>query len=137
MYNNPFQYGNSYPTGTQPYGYPVPNYAMQQQPQVQPHQTNTNKIYVSGIEDVRQRNLPFNSDVIFLDNDKPILYQKIVDNKGQFEVKAFNISPYLSQECEKQSQSIDLSAYAKTSEIEQIRAELKELKETIINRNGG
>lgn len=131
MYNNynfGNGYGNSYPTGTQPYGYPM---MQPQQAQVPQAQTNTNKIYVSGIEDVRQRNLPFNSDVIFLDNDKPILYQKIVDSKGQFEVKAFTIVPYSTQESEKASQSMDLSMYAKTTDLEQIRAELKAIKDKI------
>ena len=126
-YNFGNGFGNSYPTGTQPYGYP---YTMQQA-QVPQAQTNTNKIYVSGIEDVRQRNLPFNSDIIFLDNDKPILYQKIVDSKGQFEVKAFTIVPYSAQDSEKTSQSMDLSMYAKTTDLEQIRAELKAIKDKI------
>ena len=136
MYSNPFQYGNSYPTATQPYGYSMPqNFAMPQQ-QAQPTQTTTNKIYVSGIEDVRQRNLPFNSDVIFLDNDKPILYQKIVDGKGQFEVKAFSITPYIAQEIDKTSQPINLSGYAKTSDLEPIKAELEIIKEKLFGKVG-
>ena len=128
-YGNPYQYGNSYPTGTQPYGY-----SMQPQQIQMPQQTNTNKIYVSGIEDVRQKNLPFNSDVIFLDNDKPILYQKIVDSKGQFEVKAFTITPYVAQETEKTNQSINLSGYAKTSDLEPIKAELETIKEKLFGK---
>lgn len=135
MFNyNYGNYGNSMPTGTQPYGYPMNNYGVPQmaQPQV-PQQTTTNKIYVSGIEEVRQRNLPFNSDVIFLDNDKPILYQKKVDDKGQFEVKAFTITAYSPQETEKGNNSIDLSAYAKASDLETIRGELKAIKEKLEN----
>ena len=118
--------GYSTPTGTQPYGYPMQNYGMPQQSQI-----NTNKIYVSGIEEVRQKNLPFNSDVVFLDNDKPILYQKIVDGKGQFEVKAFTITPYNAVENEKEQQSINLSGYAKTTDLEPIKAELNAIKEKL------
>ena len=70
MYNYNFGYGNTMPTGTQPYGYPIGNYNVPQmaQPQIQP-QTTTNKIYVSGIEEVRQKQLPNNSEVVFIDND--------------------------------------------------------------------
>lgn len=56
--------------------------------------TNTNKIYVNGIEDAKNRPLPQNSDYIFLDNDKAIIYQKIVDANGKFEMKVFDIVPH-------------------------------------------
>ena len=113
------------------YGYSMQNYAIQQQA---PQQTNTNKIYVSGVEDVRQRNLPFNSDVIFLDNDKPILYQKIVDSKGQFEVKAFTITPYNAQETDKTSQAINITDFVKTSDLEPIKAELEAIKSKLSSK---
>ncbi len=132
MFGNGFNsgYGNPY----SPYGYATPNYGYNAQPQQQQPQTaqiNTNKIYVSGIDEVRQRQLPNGSDMLFLDNDKPIIYQKIVDGKGQFEVKAFTITPYSPVETAKDSQSIDLSAYAKTTDLEPIRAELKVIKEKL------
>lgn len=132
MFGNGFNggYGNN---PYSPYGYATPNYGYNAQPQqqMQPSQINTNKIYVSGIDEVRQRQLPNGSDVIFLDNDKPLLYQKIVDGKGQFEVKAFTITPYLPQEAAKDTQSIDLSAYAKTSDLEPIKAELEAIKDKL------
>lgn len=143
MWNNGFsnygQFGATMPTATQPYGYPTNNFGMQQpQPQPQqPMQTNTNKIYVSGIDDVRSRMLPQNSDYIFLDNDKPIIYQKIVDGKGQFEVKAFEIVPYSAQNQTKDNQSIDLSCYAKTSDLEPIKAELQSIKDRLMERDNG
>lgn len=96
------------------------------------NQANTNKIYVSGIDDVKKTMLPAGSDYIFLDNDKPILYQKIVSPNGQFEVKTFTISPYEQKETTKEQNSIDLSEYVKTSEFEQIKAELNELKNKLI-----
>lgn len=119
---NSFQFGNgSNPYSPYGYGY--------QQPQ--PSQINTNKIYVSGIEEVRQRQLPNGSDMLFLDNDKPLLYQKIVDGKGQFEVKAFTITPYSPQETAKDTSTVDLSGYAKTSDLEPIKAELEAIKEKL------
>ena len=115
-------------------GYNTPNYApptynaQPQPPQQIPPQTNTNKIYVSGIDDVRGRFFPPNSDYIFLDNDKPILYQKVVDSKGQFEVKAFTITPYSAQESQSQ---IDMSGYAKQEQIEALRQEINAIKDKI------
>ena len=137
MFSNNFNnygYANTIPTSTQPYGYPMSNYGMQSmaQPQMpmQP-QTNTNKIYVSGIDDVRNRQLPNNSDVIYLDNDKPILYQKVVDGKGQFEVKAFSIVPYSPQDNDSAKQSVDLSNYVKIEDLEPIKSELRSIQEKL------
>lgn len=87
---------NSMPTATQPYGYPMNPYAnpgamLPTQTTLQPY---TNLIYVSGIEDVRTRPVPAGGTMIFADNDKPLLYKKVVDNKGQFEVETFDITPH-------------------------------------------
>ena len=62
-----------------------PQNAPQQNAQPAP-QMNTNKIYVTGIEDARNRTLAPNSDYIFLDNDKPLLYRKTVDATGKMEI---------------------------------------------------
>ena len=103
--------------------------------QTPPQQTNTNKIYVGGVDDVRNRNLSPNSDFIFLDNDKPLLYQKTVDSKGQFEVKTFTITPYQAEEIKPES-SVDLSIYAKASDLDAIKKELQVLKNSIGGQHG-
>lgn len=139
MYNTQFggQFGyNSMPTATQPYGYSInsmPNY-MQQAPQQQPT-TSTNKIFVSGLEDVKGRYLPANSDMMFLDNDKPILYVKTVDNKGQFEVKSYSITEIQPDTATKQDVAIDLSAYATTSDLEALKEEMKNLRVQVAKYN--
>ena len=118
------------------YGYQQPQYMNNYYNQMQNQypSTITNKIYVSSEEDVRSRYLPPNSDYIFLDNDKPILYQKIVDSKGQFEVKVFNISQNLPEKQEEKEDTNKLSGFAKTEEIEQVRAEIQQLKEKLSPR---
>lgn len=138
MYNpyQPFNYGGTY----------IPNYNYQNpyqqfnqnltQQQTQPQQTmnnatNTNKIFVAGIDDVKSRNIPFNSDFIFLDNDKPYLYQKTVDGKGQFEVKAFEIHEIKPQEKAKEDNSINLSNYVTLTEFEALKGQIDELKNKI------
>ena len=132
MYNpyQPYNYGGTY----------IPNYNFQNpyqqfnqnltQQQTQPQQTmnnatNTNKIFVAGIDDVKSRNIPFNSDFIFLDNDKPYLYQKTVDGKGQFEVKAFEIHEIKPQE------KANLSNYVTLTEFEALKGQIDELKNKI------
>ena len=90
LYRN--NYTNNYPY-EMPYGYAPTYNAPQPVPQQAPSM-NTNKIFVNGIDDVRSRIVPPNSDFMFLDNDKPLIYQKIVDAKGQFEVKVFDIVPH-------------------------------------------
>ena len=76
-YNTPYggfsPMPNTYPSQPQ-FAPQTPNYAPQTQPQQQPAQMNTNKIYVTGIDDAKTRQLPANSDYIFLDNDKTCGY---------------------------------------------------------------
>lgn len=137
------QYGYTPYQNYQNYGYTplyVPQYSQTQtqqnqpqqpQPQVQNTVTNTNKIYVSGIDDVKSRFLSPNSDVLFIDNDKPILYQKVVDSKGQFEIKIFDITLHNEQQEEKKSDTIDLSGYVLKTDLEPLQSEIKALNDKI------
>lgn len=122
--------GNTMPTATQPYGYP---FNIAQQPSVQPQAVNTNKTYVSGIEDVRLRPLPPNSEFIFLDNEKSILYQKKVDSNGQFEVKAYEITEYNADTAPIAQPQVDLSGYVPRTEFEALQREIKALSDKISN----
>lgn len=146
MYN---PYGNMYQTPyNTPYGgfSPMPNtypaqsqfapqngnYAPQTQPQQQPAQMNTNKIYVTGIDDARARQLPPNSDFIFLDNDKPLLYRKTVDATGKMEIKAFKISEYTETEAAPASApAVDMSQFVSVEEFKNVQTEMGRIKRTI------
>lgn len=152
MYN-PYQNGNMYQT---PYSVPYSGYMQQQgnytgqapfapqngnyahqtpsQPQVQqqPAQMNTNKIYVTGIDDARARQLPPNSDFIFLDNDKPLLYRKTVDATGKMEIKAFKISEYTETEAAPASApAVDMSQFVSVEEFKTVQTEMGRIKRTI------
>lgn len=137
MVNYPnYGYGaNSMPTATQPYGYPFNPYTQPVTPQAPQSQlqkqVDTNKIYVSGIEDVKMRVLPPNSEYIFLDNEKSLLYQKKVDANGQFEVKAYEISEYKSNTATVEQTSIDLSNYVPRHEFTALQDEIKALDDKI------
>lgn len=118
MYNN---YGfpgfNSLPTAPQPYGFPMPQSApqpVQQQPQ-------SNIVYVNGIDDVKNRPLPPNSNYAFMDNDNPILYRKTVDAQGRMAVEVFDIVPHTETPVEQPD-------YALKSDILMLQKELAKLR---------
>ena len=118
MFNYGFPQFNNLPTATpQPYGYP-----MQQQPVQQ--QTQTNIIYVNGIDDVKNRQLPPNSNYAFMDNDKPIIYRKIVDAQGKMSVEIFDIVPHKEIPEERPDYALKSDLAQIQSEINKIRADL-------------
>lgn len=114
---------NTYPTQPQ-FTSQTPNYAPQTQ---SAQQMNTNKIYVTGIEDAKTRQLPANSDYIFLDNDKPLLYRKTVDATGKMEIKTFKISEYTETEAEA-APAVDMSQYVS---VKDFNSEINRIKKTI------
>lgn len=134
MYQTPYNapYGGFMPsqgnyTGQVPYAPQNGNFAPQTQPQQQQAQMNTNKIYVTGIDDARARQLPPNSDYIFLDNDKPLLYRKTVDATGKMEIKAFKISEYTETEVPP-APAVDMSQYVS---VKDFNSEMNRIKKTI------
>lgn len=129
------------------YGYsPTPYYNFIPQPQstpstqsqaqtqtqsgIQQPLTNTNEIFVSGIEDVKGRNTPINSSYMFLDNDKALLYEKIVDGKGKYEIKTYEIKELKEQENTRQSNT-NSTDFAKTTDIDALKAEIQGLKDKV------
>lgn len=140
-------YGSAF--GNYGYGYtPSPYYAnpyqqaqqtqqtqpqSQQQPQnnIQQPLTNTNEIFVSGVDDVKARLTPINSSYMFLDNDKALLYEKIVDGKGKYEIKTYEIKEINGQEGTKDTSSINSSDFAKTTDVDALRAEIQGLKDKV------
>lgn len=123
MFNNPYMpYSyNPMPTAMNPYGYPTTPQSAPQQ--TVPVVTATNKIYVNGIEDVKNRQLPNNSDYIFLDNDKPLVYRKTLDATGKMDVQVFKIEPY-----EEKPASADTPQYVLKNEFEELKKEIEKLR---------
>ena len=137
-----------------PYGNPItgfqPNYynpaQFQTQPQMQQNQfsqpfaqgsftqnqnaqtpINTNKIFVNGIDDVRNRALPYNSDYIFLDNDKDIMYRKTTDATGRTSVYSYKISEINNNDVQA-TNNVDTSKFALKEDVESLRNELNSYK---------
>ena len=126
MYNAYYPY-----TYATPY---VPQYIQAQQPQntmVSNFGNNTNIIYVNGIDDAKNRQQPTNSVYMYRDNEKQMIYEKTVDSKGQFEVKTYAITATNAPQSPKPSEAVDLSIYAKKSDIDAIKGELSNVKENL------
>ena len=117
-------------TGQAPFAPQNGNYAPPAQSQQQPAQMNTNKIYVTGIDDARARQLPPNSDFIFLDNDKPLLYRKTVDATGKMEIKAFKISEYTETEAAP-APAVDMTQFVSVEQFKDVQTEMNRIKKTI------
>ena len=128
------------PNLTQPFGMAANSYYNQFQSNLnQPqnfngyNQTNTNKVFVNGLEDAKNKFLPANSDFIFLDNDAALLYEKKVDATGKMQIKAYDIVPHEGN-LEK-TQINDLNNYVKREEFEALKKDIykmqknKEIKE--------
>lgn len=156
MYNNPYMYGGAgsgMNFGTNPYYSPYmqnqqfqaqqPQQAQPQMQNPQPQQTtqqpaamNTNKIYVNGINDVKSKWQYANSDVFYFDNDNPnIIYEKIVDGTGHFDVKTFSIADFKPVEPQKQDEMNKLSNYVLKTDLEPLQAEIKALQDKIAKLN--
>ena len=118
-----YQSGNYYP------GYTSPVYQQPAPQSVQQPSVNTNKIYVTSIDDVRSRQLPANSDFIFLDNDKPLIYRKTTDATGKMDIQVFRITPY--QEEEKVQPVIDTSNFVSIDAFRKLEEQFEELKQSI------
>lgn len=106
----------SMPTAPQPqYGFPM------QQPIPQQQQPQSNIVYVNGIDDVKNRPLPPNSNYAFMDNDNPILYRKTVDAQGKMAVEVFDIVPHIDK-------PVVQPDYALKSDIEILQKEIAKLR---------
>lgn len=100
---------------------PMINHPQQQVPQ-------TNIVYVNGIDDVRSRQLPPNSNYAFMDNDNPILYRKTVDAQGRMSVEVFDIVPH------KDDPAVN-PEYALKSDIESLKAEIEKLRLEVVKND--
>lgn len=137
QYNSPFNY-NTMPTATQPYGYAMNNISSQMMPSQQPTQNQfTNIIFVSGLEDVKKRYQSPTSEMYYADNDKPLLYKKIVYANGQFDIKTFDISEHCAENDTKDALPIDLSCYVKTSDLDPLERKIKALEEQLAKYKQG
>lgn len=82
MYNtssNPYNYNYNYPPASTP-------------------MATTNIIYVAGIEDAKSRYVAPGCELLMADNEKPLMYKKIADSTGHFEMKTYDVALHIEEE---------------------------------------
>lgn len=149
MFNNYFPYQPS-PFGYQPgvagyqpynpgqYQAPQQNMMGQQQngqSQFQQGMVSTNKLFANGIEDVKSRILPNNSDYLFLDNDHDILYRRMTDATGKVVVDSYDITRRENKE-ENHAQTIDTSRFVLREDFDKLKSEVEAYKNKVSSPMG-
>lgn len=131
-------FGNSMPTSTQPYGYPMGGYYQPPQPQAPPRaQFQTNILFVSGLPEVQMKQQPPNSRCVYFDNDKSIVYQKTVDEQGHFSIRQYDLVEHVETEAEnvgKMPQTFDESKFVLKKDFEALQGQMRALE---LKLNGG
>jgi hypothetical protein len=107
-------YGSGY--NTQPYYSTSSQYGQQQLPPLV-----TNKIFVNSLEDAMSRQVPPNSDAVYFDRNKDLLYNITTD--------AWNNKTYLVVEMKKVESSV-----TNQNRLEEEIAKLKEALNTLLNK---
>ena len=109
--------------GTYGTGYPSQNYnqyaSQYGQPQLPP--LITNKLFVNSLEEAMTRQVPPNSDAVYFDKNKDLLYNIITD--------AWNNKTYVVVELKKVESSI-----TNQNRLEDEIAKLKETLNTLLNK---
>lgn len=94
-------------------------------------QNNTNLIFVSGIEDVKQRYQMPNTTMEYADSNNPIRYRKTTNNIGESEIKIYELKEKICQNDTKQVNLKNLSEDMITAKFDTIETEIKALQDKL------
>lgn len=92
----------------------------QQSTQTQGGYSYTNEIFVTSKEDALNRQVPFNSSVTYLHQDKPFGFQVVTDAQGKKTVNSFRIVECSDEELKDETTTVakaDLSIYATKDDL--------------------
>lgn len=135
MFNYGYPNFNTMPSATQPYGFPIaPQMPQNLQPALNSQQFGlgqiqtrndggifTNIVYVNDENAAKNYNLPPNSNFALWDNDKGIIYHKVVDNTGKMNILPYDVIPHTEAPVEQPD-------YALKSDILMLQKELAKLR---------
>ena len=111
------------------------NYYAQQAPIPQPPPMKTNKILVTSLTDAMSRSEP-NTEMLYLDQDNPFIYQVTVDIQGRKTYRTFEIKEVTEQvnyaQKDKATQDIDLSVYATKDDLKNLEDKLMALANSYV-----
>lgn len=120
-FNNPY---NNFPAPSFPFNNSVGNLS----------RSNSNKIFVTSIDDALSRYADPNSEMIYLNQDKPLLYEVKTDSQGRKMVNTYNITPSV-EKTGAGTANVDMSSYVTKTEFEALQGQIKALEDKI--NNGG
>lgn len=103
------------------------NYAIPQVQQTQPQPPKTNKSFVTSLEAAKSMPADYNSYMIYLDQDKPLLYEIYTDAQGIKTATIYKISPYAAAEPQKDMSS----SYATKEELEGVQGQIRAITERL------
>lgn len=157
-YGQPFYtYGNAYSAQNNGYIAPQPQYGnLYGQPQQMPQGANngvtgqyqtqqsqtlpprTNKILVTSLTDAMSRTAEPNTEILYIDQDNPLLYQVSIDMQGRktyrtFEIK--DVTEQTQQASEKTAQNIDLSAYATKDDLRALENKISNYADSLFTQS--
>ena len=88
----------------------------------------TNEIFVTSKEDALNRQVPFNSSVTYLHQDKPFGFQVVTDAQGKKTCTPFRLTPCTDEELKEETTAVamaDLSAYVTKDDLMAALADLE------------
>lgn len=98
------------------------------QPPVQsptPPPPKTNKIFVTSLEEALSRFSEPNSEIIYLHQDQPLLFEIKTDAQGRKGYKTYQLADYAAPQAQQPKQ--DLSAYVTREEFEAFKVKMEEI----------
>lgn len=118
----------------QPQQYYQPSYQPQayssMQPQLQ-QQSKTNKVFVTSLDDALNRVSEPNSEMMYLHQDEPLLFEIKTDSQGRKTYKTYAISEDLPQEGEKEENR----EFVLREEFERLEGEFKALRDKLARQS--
>lgn len=126
-FNLNYPYGGNL-FGQPNYGQPQPqmfmqNFAQPQQQPTQPPRPKTNKIFVTSLDDAMSRIADYDSQMIYLDQDKPLLYEIYTDGQGRKTPTIIQLSPSDGTGSPKTAKN-DKVEYVTRQEFDDIQAQM-------------
>lgn len=102
-----------------------------QQPQMPSQQPlplvppKTNKILVTSLMDAMSRTAELNTEILYIDQDNPFIYQVTIDMQGRKSYKTFEIKEVNEQnQTQMGAPNIDLAAYATKDDLKALEDKL-------------
>lgn len=129
-----YNYGSRQSNG---YVAPSQNYynASQMPPQQQPLPIapKTNKILVTSLMDAMNRTAEPNTDILYVDQDNPFIYQVTIDMQGRKSYKTFEIKEVTEQnQAQAGASNIDLTAYATKDDLKALEDKLLTMASSLV-----